>query len=272
MENNRIGRGGQIRVYLGKCFRLFASEKHWVNFVSTAIIMVIILLVTGTDMFVDYTATINGANSIISACIWIGLFNSIRSICKERAIIKREYRTGLHISSYILAHVVYELAICAAESLLVVLSVAIRYFENMPFDGLIFPMAVDLYITFLLVTFGSDMLAILISSIVRSENTAMTVMPFVLIIQLVMSGTVYTLSGAAERVSYLTLSKWGMNAFCTIANTVESVYWGYYWYGQGDCDNTVGNLLFRWLWLIFFAILYILLSIVALKQVDRDER
>ncbi|MCC8066314.1 MAG: ABC transporter permease [Clostridiales bacterium] len=163
MKEKRIGRIGQTKVYLGKCLRLFVSEKQWISFVSTAIIMFIILQVTDSDMFRDYSSTKNGAFAIICACVWIGLFNSIRSICKERAIIKREHRTGLHISSYILAHVLYELMICAAESFLIILFVVIRYHTNLTFAGLLFPMVCDLYLTFFLVTFGSDMLAILIS-------------------------------------------------------------------------------------------------------------
>lgn len=119
MAERRISGQGQIAVYLGKCFRLFRNEKQWKNFLSSFIIIVIISMVTGPDMFNTYDATNKGAFAVISACIWSGLFNSIQSICRERAIIKREYRTGLRISSYILAHVIYEMFLCAGESLIV---------------------------------------------------------------------------------------------------------------------------------------------------------
>ena len=113
MKDNRISAGGQIRIYAGKCFRLFWSEKQWKKLISTLIIMGIISLVTGDKMFKEYPATKNGAFAVICACIWVGLFNSIQSICRERAIIKREHRTGLRIGSYVMAHFLYELALCA---------------------------------------------------------------------------------------------------------------------------------------------------------------
>ena len=53
----------------------------------------------------------------------------------------------------------------------------------------------------------------IISSVSGNPTTAMTIMPFVLIIQLVMSGVLFSLSGFSKFISYFTLSRWGMSAF-----------------------------------------------------------
>ena len=272
MSEHRISGRGQIGVYLGKCFRLFVTEKQWKNFVSTFIIVVLVCLVTSDEMFRNYADTKNGAFAIISGCIWIGLFNSIQSICRERAIIKREHRTGLRLSSYILAHVIYELFLSAVEALIVLGVVLIRNHTHLPPKGLVFPLAVDLYLTLLLVTFSADMIAILISSIVRTENTAMTVMPFVLIIQLVMSGAVFALKGVTKAVSYLTISRWGLNAVCAVANTDMVVEAAYRYSGGENAAPTASTLWGVWGMLLAFAIIYILLSILFLRLVDRDQR
>ena len=270
--NQRISRTGQIRVYLGKCFRLFVNEKQWKNFVSSFIIIVIICMVTSKDMFRTYADTRNGCFAVVSACIWIGLFNSIQSICRERAIIKREHRTGLHISSYILAHVIYEVVLCAGESLIVTLVMLIKNHSHLPDSGLIFSMAIDIYITLFFVTLGSDLIAMLVSCIVKNENTAMTVMPFVLIIQLVMSGTIFELSGITELISYITVSRWGLNGICSIACTNSIVDLQAAWANADGVDNKAGNLLMAWLVMLLFMIIYIAISIIALKQVDKDQR
>ncbi|MCD7789924.1 MAG: ABC transporter permease [Bacteroides thetaiotaomicron] len=270
--DNRIGRAGQIRIYVGKCFRLFVSEKQWINFISTAIITLIISMVTSEDMFRVYKDTKSGAFAVVCACIWVGLFNSIRSVCRERAIIKREHRTGLHISSYILAHVIYEFVLCMAESLIVTGIVFLKNSSHLPDSGLLFPMSVDFYITILLVMFGSDMIAILISSIVKSENTAMTVMPFILILQLVMAGAVFDLEGVTERIAAFTLSKWGLNAIGSISLTNSSMNTSYLIYGDGSWEASGGHLLYVWLIMLGFAFVYILFSIIALKRVDKDKR
>lgn len=273
MNENRISRAGQIRVYLGKCFRLFVSEKQWKNFISTLVIIVLVCMVTGDSMFVNYKDTKNGIFAIVSACIWIGLFNSIRSICRERAIIKREHRTGLHISSYVLAHVLYEWVLCAVETLIVLLVVLITNSGHLPDSGVLISMFVDMYLVLLSVTFGADMMSLVISCIVKDENAAMTVMPFILIIQLVMSGVIFEMSRAKELLSYLTISKWGMEGLSAVANTTRSVYTQALLLGSVEYSSPEGaSVLFACLLLNYFVLIYIAVGIIALKQVDRDER
>jgi len=272
VEQKRISRYGQFKIYLGKCFRLFLTEKKWTSFLSTLIIMVIISMVTSEDMFIEYADTRNGAFAIICACIWIGLFNSIQSICRERAIIKREHRTGLHISSYIAAHAVYELVVCACEAMIVELALWVKNWNTLPLDGFIIQQVFMLYAVLLLTIFSSDCLALVISSIVKTETMAMTIMPFVLIIQLVMSGSVFELKGIARAISYFTISKWGLNCVCTIANINREVYRGYSYSGNDGCDPTWNNFFMIILILCAFSILFLGLSIAALERVDRDQR
>ncbi len=270
MAERRLSGGGQIRIYLGKCFRLFRTEKQWKNFLSAFIIVTIISLVTGEDMFRTYEATNKGDFAIISACIWAGLFNSIQSVCRERAIIKREYRTGLKISSYIFAHVIYELFLCAVESLIMLAVICIRNAGHLPDSGLIFPMVIDLYLTLFFVTFSADMIALLISCIVKTEASAMMIMPFVLVVQLVMSGVVFSLEGLAKLISYLTVSRWGVEGVNAIARTNAVVDSQAIWANADSAGSGVLGL--DWITLLVFSLVYILLSIIMLKRVDRDER
>lgn len=269
MEESRISRAKQVRIYTGKCFRVFKNEKGWKAFISAAIITILISLVTSEETFVEYAATRNGAFTLVCACIWIGLFNSIRSVCKERAIIKREHRTGLHISSYVVAHLVYEMVISLAESLIVVIIVTVANLGHLPEEGVFLPPVVELMITFFLIIFASDALGLLISSIVRNENSAMTVMPFILIIQLVMSGLIFELSGAIKTVSALTISRWGLDAICATANTnaMGSIY-----PVSKEMESTVENLLWLWGIQLLFVVVYTVLAIAFLEQVDKDKR
>ena len=272
MSAQRITRSGQIRVYLGKCFRLFETEKQWKNFISAFIIMVILSMVTSSDMFVLFADTKNGVFAIACACIWVGLFNSIQSVCRERAIIKREHRTGLSISSYIMAHVIYEMFICFVESLIILIVMLIKNREHLPPEGLILGKVPDMFLTLFLITFCADMLALFISCLVKTETSAMTVMPFVLIIQLVMSGAVFELEGIAKGISYLTISRWGMNGMLSIANTDAFVEMECSLVGMEGCDPTAENLLAVWGVLALFTVIYIGLGIIALGRVDSDER
>ncbi len=59
----------------------------------------------------------------------------------------------------------------------------------LPDKALITPWpVVDFAITLFLVTYCADMLALLISSFARTTTAAMTIMPFLLIVQLLFSG------------------------------------------------------------------------------------
>ena len=64
----------------------------------------------------------------ISAALWIGLFNSVTSICNERKVIKFEYQIkGLSLPSYVAARVLTELVLCLAEAVLMIVTIVILY-------------------------------------------------------------------------------------------------------------------------------------------------
>ena len=267
----RISRVGQVKIYTGKCFRLFMNERGWKLLVSSAIIAVIIAWVAGANTFAYYQPTRSGAFALICACIWIGIFNSIQSVCRERAIIKREYRTGLHISSYVSAHMIYQIALCFVQALIVTIIVVI--FRDVPSQGVFLSGTVELFITFFLVIYSSAALGLAVSCIVKNETTAMTVMPFVLIIQLVLCGVVFPLDGAAAVISNLTISKWGVNAICTTANVLLMPL--YFFMDEPDPITyafTTSNLIRMWSIIMLYALLYGAIGIISLKFVGRDKR
>ena len=179
-SEGRAGFFGQIAIYFTRCVRGFKNDGGWKSFISVAIITLLICLVTGPGLFMEYADTKNGAFALVCACIWIGIFNSIRVICRERDIVQREHRTGLRLDSYVIAHCLYEAALCAIDALIVVVLVRIFNFDHFIESGVFGFPTIELYITFFLIVFGSDALGLLISAIVHNENTAMTVMPFAL--------------------------------------------------------------------------------------------
>jgi len=269
---NRIGRAEQIRIYVGKCWRLFLNERQWKNLVSTLIITVLISLVTSSETFRNGVQTKNSCFAFICACIWVGIFNSIQSVCRERGISKREHRTGLHISSYIGAHVIFEGILCASEALIILLVVLVKNSSHLPDSGLIFPLAIDMYLTMYLTVFASDMLAILVSCIVKDTNSAMTVMPFVLIVQLVFGGVIFELDGIADLLSNLTISKWGMNGLMSIACTNAMVRFDPFLKENAWQKPEAGNLATIWFIMVMIAIICAVLATLALSFVDRDKR
>lgn len=280
MSNERISRLEQIGIYTKKNFRLFFSEKGWGFIIFGLIISLLVSAIVGDDMFQTYDATNSGFFTILSACIWIGIFNSIQKICKERDIIKHEHRSGMHISSYVISHVIYQGVICLVQS--VIMLVCCMIFIDFNSKGIIFSSSlIEYFITIFLAIFSSDIMGLAVSSIVKTPNTAMTIMPFILIIQLIMSGVLFELDGIVEKVANLTISKWGMEAMGSIGNLndpdlplkISSIYPNVVRLNfSSSYDATSEHLLKVWLVLIIFIVIFTLISIMSLEFVDYDKR
>lgn len=210
------GRIAQMFIYLGKFLRMFAYQNDWKVLPMGAFITAIVTFVVGKNLFVTQEGTINGAFAMTCVCIWNGFFNSIQVVCRERDIVKREHRAGLHATSYIAAHMIYQLLLCVMQT---AITIAIWFIVGvkLPTIGIVTPWGiVDLAITILLITYAADMMALMISSVVRTTTTAMTVMPFMLIFQLVFSGAFFQLTGFAQKITALTISRWGMESICAV--------------------------------------------------------
>ncbi len=264
------GRIEQTGIYVKKCFRIFANDRGWKTFISAAIITVLICLVLDENIFSEYAPTINGSFALVCACIWIGIFNSIQSVCKERDILKREHRSGLHMSSYVAAHMIYEMVLSLAESLIVTGIISIANLSKLPSIGVLLPVPAELFLTFFFTIYSADALGLMVSSIVKTPNTAMTVMPFVLIIQLVMSGVIFKLEGLTELISHLTVAKWAQRAICTTVN-VNDMFLADFRVRE-DYEFTAGHLFTMWFLLIVFTVLYGIAAAIALEFVDKDKR
>ena len=217
----RIRYNGRIRqtfIYLGKLLRMFIYQNDWKVLPMAAIIAGMVTFAVGNNIFKTQEGTLSGCFSLVCVCIWNGFFNSIQSVCRERPIIKREHRSGMFISSYIAAHMIYQMMLCAAQTAILIGICNIAGMDY-PEAGLITGnFMADFGISLFLITYAADMLSLAMSCLVKNTTTAMTVMPFMLIFQLVFSGGLVYLEGPAEKLTGLTIARWGLEDLCTLAN------------------------------------------------------
>ncbi len=213
------GRGAQVWIYLGKLLRTFVYQSDWKVLPMAALIAGLVGMVIHKKMFINMEGTLMGAFALVCVCIWNGCFNSIQVICRERDVIKREHRSGMHISSCIFSHMLYQLLLCLLQTgitLYVTKTVGVKY----PKEGLFTPwMIADLGITMLLITYASDMLSLWVSTLAKTTTTAMTIMPFVLIFQLVFSGGMLALPQWTRPLTNFTISNPGLKAIAAQADT-----------------------------------------------------
>lgn len=305
------GRIGQIPIYLGKFFRMFIYLNDWKVLPMSAIVALLVAMVAARNMFLTMEGTLFGALALSCICLWNGCFNSIQVVCRERDIVKREHRDGMHISAYIGAHVIYQGFLCLAQTVITVY-ICRAAGLHFPREGFITPyFDFDIGITIFLATFAADMMSLMLSCIAKNTTSAMTIMPFVLIFELLFSGGVFELSGIAEKFTSLSIVKWSINCLCaqakfnelpmvSIWNKAKSLqgveFYGAHpvkeimdylanngyaneitlWMGQhnqvADYATSHTNIFTCWLSLCVFAVLFIVLSVLILKKVDHDKR
>ena len=209
------GRIAQIGIYFGKFLRMFVYQSDWKMLPMAAIIAGLVGFALGADFGVNMEGTLTGVFAVVCVCIWNGSFNSIQVICRERDVIKREHRSGMHITSYVMAHMMYQLILCLLQTAVTIL---VLYLVGMKFPGkgLFTPwLILDVGITMLLVTYAADLLSLWISALVHTTTTAMTIMPFILIFQLVFSGGLFSLPSIVDPIVMLTISSPGLKAMAS---------------------------------------------------------
>jgi hypothetical protein len=240
-------------------------------------IALLLAIVADENVFEIYESTKSILFALSCAGMWIGLFNSIQEICKERVILKREFMSNLKLWAYILSKYVVQAVLSVVQALLI--SIVFALTVGLPEEGLLFPSAfLDIFLTLWLTIMASMALGLVISAMVKTGDKAMTCAPFVLIIQLLFSGILFELKGAGEIIAYVTVSKWSVESLGSIANlneletklqqempNAEHEF-------QEIFEFTTEHLLCNWTILVGMAVLCGILATVLLRRVSEDGR
>lgn len=272
---NYVSNKEQVLIYLGKFKRNFLNVNGWYAFVSTAIIALVACIVSGERGFLtEETGRITATSFIIvCSCIWIGMFNSITLICRERDIIKHEYRGGMNLSSYMFAHMLFQGIISLIQTVIFSSILFLFYGSKITeftttFDNDILRF-ISYFLTIFLTIYSADALGLFVSSIVKNVEQAMTVMPFVILLQFLFSGNL-PLDGFLRFSSFLTVSRYGFDSLLGLSGSKMTHYSAQ---GLRVIEEQIRiNLILCWLVLIAFSILFAYLASKFLKSVENDTR
>ena len=154
---------------------------------------------------------------IAISAIWLGTQNAAREIVSEQAIYKRERMFNLDILPYLLSKITVLSSFSIIQSFLFVLILSVGYSDNVL--DLNDPLRIFVWMSFL--SIASTFLGLLLSSIVNTTEKAMTIVPLILIPQIMLAGLIAKVSSPlVEILSYFTLSRWGVEGFNDIQNRV----------------------------------------------------
>ena len=222
-----------------------------------------------------FTATVaSQANSAIQvllvfvcACLWVGLSGSLQEIVKEKAIYTRERAVNLKIRAYLGAKV-FVLGLLASVQAGFI-AYAIAYLFVAPTNPLMTwesGMALASFLTLV----ASFSLGLLVSAVVGNGSQANSLLPLLLIPQIVFSGALFKLDGIAKTISYFTISRWSIGAFGTIAdvNTLAPNVTDLPFPFGAAYSRSWGNLSFSLSMLLVHIGVYILISAWLLSKKD----
>jgi ABC-type multidrug transport system ATPase subunit len=152
---------------------------------------------------------------------WLGASNAIREIVREQPIFLRERAVGLFVSTYVASKVVVLGALTVVQAAILVPIAIAR--QSPPAGGSFFPSGVlELVVAGALAGLAAMALALLISSLSETADRAMTVLPVVLIVQMLLAmGGVFpdvVDKPGLRQASYVASAQW---AFSASASTVD---------------------------------------------------
>ena len=253
------------------------ARRLTVLLLQPLLIGILLSIVADDDVFEIYESTKSMMFVLSCSAIWIGVFDSIQEICKERNILRREYMAGLKLRVYILSKILVQMILCAVQSIFLTSTFLLLVKgsrEGILFDNFYFEMVFTVWIT----AVASAAMGLVVSSVVKTGDKAMAAAPFVLIVQLLFSGILFELKGIAEYISYMTVSRWSVEALGSITHLnslelrMQADFPGLAHETEDLFTDTARHLIQDWAILLVMAAVLSAASLLIIKTVSKDER
>ena len=279
VKGNSVSAGKQFRVLIKRYLDLMKNDAQRlaVLLAQPLIIGLLLFLVADSEVFQIYESTKSMMFALSCAAIWIGIFDSIQEICKERSVLKREYMANLKLPGYILSKILVQAGLGLIQS--VFLTGTFLLLLRSDEKGIFFShFHFELFVTVWITVLASAAMGLTISSMVKTGDKAMALAPFVLIIQLLFSGILFKLEGAGEWISYCTISRWSVEALGSITHLnslnlrLQEEIPTLPHEAESFFEASAGHLVMNWAIMAVMTVIFIAGSIILLRNLSKDGR
>lgn len=208
----------QLIILIKRYIKLISNDfqQLLILFAQAPIISVLLAKVASSDTYSAYKDTKGILFSLACASIWLGLLNSVQEICKEKVILQKEHMADLKLSAYLLSKLIVQGLLAFIQSMLLVF-IFQQIAGSSQYSILINPFW-DMQIICFLSILASAAMGLFISTIVKNTNIAMTVLPLILVPNLLFSGMLFKLKGFGDFVSNFILCRWAVEGLGTTTN------------------------------------------------------
>ena len=239
----------QFTVLVQRNLRLILNDKlTMASLILQAPFMVLVIkMVVDPDCFTSNLINIGSRTALFiigAMAAFMGTLNSYREICKEREIILREASVGVSLLAVVLSKAFVLLLIEDVQA--AILTFGFVRIVHIPQNHLLLDTDVEIFVSILLMLVASSAIGLLISAIFKSGESAILVVLVLMIGQVVFSGIMFTLTGAAARIAAVIVCRWGMGALGASTDLNSRLAWLKQGFDSPMYDATVANLMHSW--------------------------
>lgn len=225
-EKDRRQRGGLTQVFtMARRYRRVMAADRGFLIVATAMPLVLGCLVRLMPAPTGLAGPphLNG-NAIqvllilvMGACL-TGTANSVNEFIKERDIFERERMAGLSAGAYLFSKVLVLGAISVVQTVLIVVIGLAG--AKMPSHGALIPGSplIELTVGLAVLCVVSMLLGLAVSTLVSKGDQTMPALVGIVMIQVVLSGGVFPLTGVETYVAAIAPARWGLGALSSTIN------------------------------------------------------
>jgi ABC-type multidrug transport system ATPase subunit len=276
----KVSRLRQFSILARRYVDLSAQDRRnmLILLLQAPIIGLLLLLVAKPDAIVGRNAFASEAKKVLfmlaTVAVWFGIINAAREIVKEAPIYRRERLANLRIGPYLLSKVLVLTLLVLVQSALLLALLSLKV--SLPSQGVFMPAALELYVTTFLTSLAGLALGLALSASASTPDRATSLVPLALIPQILFAGVIFSLGEGItiQRVlSWLTISRWAMDAYGATVDLNSLPFqpgFGRLPNPPAEYSPTLAHLLGRWLILVAYMAVCLLLTAWLLKRRDRQ--
>lgn len=155
---------------------------------------------------------------LVMSAVLSGTALSIREFIKERDIYERERMAGLSAGAYLFSKVIVLSVISVLQALLVT-AVGLAGMK-VPSSGVVIPgpAVIEIFVALAVLSVVSMLVGLTISTLVSKGDQTMPILVGVTMVQVALSGGLFSVTGALNYVSLIAPARWGMAALASTIN------------------------------------------------------
>jgi ABC transport system ATP-binding/permease protein len=237
----------QARIFAERYVRLVRRDRPALAF--SLLQGVAVALLTALAVPKPFRWTLGGnAPMFVFGCaaVWFGMIGAVRELVKEKAIWRREFLAGGDLYAYLASKVAVLGSLAAFQAL--TLTVAADLTLGLPSGGPLTSSFITVFITLWLAILSGMGVGLLVSAASASADRAMSLVPYLLITQLVLCGVLFRL-GAITFLSWIMPARWSVSSLGGIAGLSAARLHQ----TSGLYPHSAGGLLVNWLILLLLS-------------------